>query len=94
MPTKRELETENHALRQALISLHWMSRRYADGRSTVAPSTHNRAVRLMLDLGLPVNKSDGIIWARDGMGRDYDNLTDEQATEGTPAALGEDYGKV
>ena len=43
----------------------------------------------MLKLGIDLNKNDGIIWARDGHGRQYDKLTDLQATPGTPEALGE-----
>jgi hypothetical protein len=31
---------------------------------------------------------DEIIWARDGGGRAFDGLTEDEATPGTPAAMG------
>ena len=80
-----ELERENATLRHAFREIAWMARRYADGRMTYAASTYNDAVRAVLALGieLPVN-ADGTVWARDGMGRAFDRLTDEEAAQGRP----------
>lgn len=70
--------------------LIWMARRYADGRSTYAPGIVNDATRWMINNKLRVNTCvEGMIWARDGMGRRFDGLTDVQATPGTPEARGE-----
>lgn len=77
------------ALATICRDLHWMARRYADGRSSYAPSLFNEHVHTMLRLGVPLNPTaDGTIWAYDGMGRDFDHLTDNQATPGTDEALG------
>lgn len=73
-----------------IMDLHWMARRYADLRSSYAPGVVNRATRWLLEHSLPVNQcAEGIIWARDGMGRRFDGLTEAQATPGTPEAKGE-----
>lgn len=87
--TKKQLEDENRILRKICQDLHWMARRYADGRNTYATGLVNYAVRSLLNMGIKLNDTDDIIWARDGGGRRYDGLTDEQATPGTPEAKGE-----
>jgi hypothetical protein len=88
--TKRELEAENAVLRRENDTLRrvagdlaWMARRYCDGRMSYAPSLYNDYVRALLALGVPLNPTgDGTIWARDGMGRGYDGLGEEEAAMG------------
>lgn len=93
--TKKTLVTEVYRLQlrcaileAAVKELHWMARRYADGRSTYATSSFNQAVRDILRLGIKLHGNDGIIWARDGQGRLYDNLSPREAEPGTAEALG------
>lgn len=87
---KAERCAENAALRKIVVDLHWMARRYADGRMSTAPEMFNDAVKALLAMGIKFNKTfDQIIWARNSMGRRYDGLTNAQATPGTPEALGE-----
>lgn len=89
MTTQQQLRNENAALRRICADLHWMARRYAEGRMTFSPQVVNDATRYLLSIGVPINPTDdGIIWARDGMGRAYDKLTKEEATPGTAAAMG------
>lgn len=51
-------------------TLHWMARRYADGRSTYAPSLLNEVTRRLLSTGmiLEADTCDGTNFAVDGMG--------------------------
>ena len=51
-----------------------MARRYADGRSTYAPSMLNEMTRQALSFGVELQKPH---FARDGMGRSFDNLSPE-----------------
>lgn len=89
-PEIASLQNENDILRVAVVDFHWMARRYADGSRTYATSMFNERTRQVLRLGVKLNPSaDQIIWARDGMGRKFDGLTDAQATPGTPEARGE-----
>ena len=91
----RTLVRENTVLRAICTEMHWMARRYADMRSTYAPGILNDCTKQLLRLDVKLNEeSDGIIWARDGMGRKFDGLTDEQATPGTSAARGELFGEL
>ena len=66
-----------------------MARRYADHRSSCVGSIFNDHTRTLLKLGVELNTCDDIIWARDGMGRPYDGLSEAEATPGTKEALGE-----
>ena len=73
------------ALESIIKDIHWMARRYADGRSTYATGMFNDATRLALRLGLDLRtarSADKTVFARDGMGRAYDGLTEEEAEEG------------
>lgn len=85
----KKLEWENAALRHIASDLHWMARRYADGRQSYATSLFNEHVRALLRMGVTFNISDKIIWARDVQGRNLDGLSEEEATEGTPGAMGQ-----
>lgn len=72
----KELRAKVATLTAAVIDLQWMARRYADGRSTYVPSTFNEHVRNCVAAGIGFK---GPLFARDGMGRQYDGLTDEEA---------------
>lgn len=86
----KQLQAENESLREIVVDFHWMARRYADGSRTYATSMFNERTRQILRIGVKLNPScDQIIWARDGMGRGFDELTDAEATPGTPEARGE-----
>lgn len=61
-----------------LMSLHWMARRYADGRSSYSPGLFNGITRKLIAAGAELKAP---LFARDGMGRRYDRLTPEQADE-------------
>jgi hypothetical protein len=60
-------------LETIIYDLHWMARRYADGRSSYAPGLLNRHVNELLEMGFNFKKP---LYARDGMGRNFDGLTD------------------
>lgn len=79
------LIAENAVLKSIAADLHWMARRYADGRQSYATSTFNDLTRRLLAMDVKLNATgDGTIWARDAMGRAYDHLTDEEAAMGRP----------
>lgn len=82
----RELEAENARLRAIAGDLHWMARRYVDGRMTYAVGLFNGHVRDLLRLGVRlIATADGTIWARDGSGnREMDGLNDGEAAMGKP----------
>lgn len=74
------LLAENAQLRSIISDLYWMARRYADGRSTYAPSTYNAAIKraIALDCHLPHTPGEGL-FASDGSGRaDAAGLTEEE----------------
>ena len=76
--SKQRLELE-----EIITDLHWMARRYADGRSSYAPGMFNSHTRRLLKMGVRLNRTgDDTIWARDAMGRAYDGLTDKEASLG------------
>lgn len=54
-----------------------MAQRYCDGRQTAAVSLFNEITRRLLDAGVELDSFP--LYARDGMGRGYDELTEEQA---------------
>lgn len=47
---------ENAKLREICRDLHWMARRYADGRSTYAPDIVNRAADYLVSIGVKLNE--------------------------------------
>lgn len=68
---------------KVVCDLHWMARRYADGRTSYATSLFNGHTRFLKALGFPLNPTgDETIWARDTMGRFFDGLTDDEAEMG------------
>jgi hypothetical protein len=76
-------QAQNARLKDIAVHLHWMARRYADGRQSYATSLHNENTRALLKMGVQLNATgDGTLWARDSGGRAYDDLTDEEAAQG------------
>lgn len=67
---------------RVVVELHSIARRYADGRRSYITSMFNSHTRFLLDLGFPLLKPDGTLWARDTMGRIYDGLSEEEAQLG------------
>jgi hypothetical protein len=66
-----------------LRDLHWMARRYADGRQSYATGLFNGITRRLIKLGVKLNPtSHETFWARDAMGRPFDRLSDEEASMG------------
>lgn len=59
--------------------LHWMARRYADGRMTYASKLFNDHTNDLLVMGVEIRPTDGSLYATDGMGRQFDGLSDDQA---------------
>ena len=83
------LERENHQLIERdrvmvedVRTLHICARRYADGRMSYMPSLLNMITKRLLDRGIKLNDADGTLWARDGMGRRFDGLTEVEAAQG------------
>ena len=70
--SKFELKNRIYALERISQDLHWMARRYADGRSIYATSLFNQRTRQLIEMDvLDLNHSggDGTVWASDGMGK-------------------------
>jgi hypothetical protein len=80
-----QIKDKYKELKKIAGELHWMARRYADGRQTCATHQFNEMARKLLEMGVELNEgSDGTIWARDAMGRQYDGLSEEEALQGKP----------
>lgn len=76
---------DENKLKRIVVDFHWMARRYCDGRQTYATSVFNQNTRDLIAMGVRPNAiGDGTPWARDGGGRSYDLLTDEEAALGQP----------
>jgi len=67
---------EKNLLTEAAHEFHRMARRYCDGRMSYAPSSFNALVRKLRKADVKLSDP---LFARDGMGRDYDHLTDDEA---------------
>jgi len=81
----RKLYLENFTLREIAVNLHWMARRYADGRMTYAPGMVNNAVRQLQAMGVKLNIcGECTPWARDGMGPGYSGISREEYEMGEP----------
>jgi hypothetical protein len=73
-----EMEAKIETLTAALHDFHWMARRYADNRLSYAPIMFNDHTRACIAAGVSFK---GALFARDGMGRSLDRLTDEEVEE-------------
>ena len=79
------LKVENEELKRFCVDLQWMAKRYAEGRQTYAPSTVNNITRRLIEMGLPLNPcGEGTVWARDGGGRSFSSLSEEEWNKGEP----------
>lgn len=86
---RASLEEENTRLKRICADLQWMAKRYADGRQTYATGMLNDATRELISMGVKLNPcGEEIIWARDGGGRGFDGLSSQEATPGSPEAMG------
>lgn len=67
-------------LLEIIIDFHWMARRYADGRRTYSTGLFNDHTRVLQSMEVPLHTTgDNALFARDGMGRAYDKLSQEEA---------------
>lgn len=64
-------------LNEIIRDLHWMARRYADGRSSYAPTLVNRHAKDLIEMGYDLKSP---LFARDGMGRAFDGLTEAEVS--------------
>lgn len=71
-----DLLSRMDVLTAAVRDFHWMARRYADERSSYAPNMFNKHTRACLSIGISFRDA---LFARDGMGRAFDRLTDGEA---------------
>lgn len=72
-------------LERIVVELHWMARRYADGRQSYVSKDFNDYTRELLVLGLKLNPGhEGTIWARDRDGPGASGLTQEEFDLGEP----------
>lgn len=80
---KEKFET----LKKIVTELHWMARRYADGRQSYVTYSFNEQTRLLQAMGVELKETaDETVWARDSMGRSYDGLTPKEASQGKQVA--------
>jgi hypothetical protein len=85
LTTCAEWKARALALEKIVQDLHWMARRYADGRQSYATSTFNQHTRSLLAMNIQLNPcAEGTIWARDGMGPRFGGLTEEEYNQGEP----------
>lgn len=78
------MQRERDDARDMAVNLHWMARRYADGRQSYAVGMFNEITRRLLAAEVRLYQTgDGTVWARDGGGRAYDGLTDAEAATGS-----------
>jgi hypothetical protein len=85
----KKLRAENNVLHSAVREFAFWARRYCDNRSSYVASNYNSLVRILqakYDVHFEVDPADGVIWARDGMGRAFDGLSEAEAR-------GEDNGR-
>lgn len=81
----QECRLEIERLHDIAVDLHWMARRYADGRQSYATSLFNGHTRTLIAMGVDLNSTgDQTVWARDAGGRAYDGLTEAEAGQGDP----------
>jgi hypothetical protein len=76
--TWADAEADVRILAEVIQDIHWMARRYADGRSTFAPSTFNYAIGRAMAVGVELVPVDDTLWAKDGMGPDYEGLIGDE----------------
>jgi hypothetical protein len=58
------LEEQNNTLRKIIGEIWWMAQRYANGRSTYAPSMYNQMIDLAIKNGVKLEADE--IYAEDG----------------------------
>jgi hypothetical protein len=63
----KDLKHENQILREVIRETLWMAKRYANGRSTFAPTTVNEAIDALLKLGVELRMDSEDLYVEDGM---------------------------
>lgn len=62
------VERENQKLKNIILEIQWMARRYANGRKTYAVDQYNTAIKAAQALGIEFRPdTDGLVMAKDGM---------------------------
>jgi hypothetical protein len=82
---QESLRRENEKLKSLLGETLWMARRYADGRSTYAPSIVNESIDFAVSLGVRIDPDDGKMYASDGDFGNWNPETKRFSKEGTQA---------
>lgn len=81
------IKEKYQTLKKIAGELHWMARRYADGRQSYVTHQFNEMTRMLQSIGVELNEtSDQTVWARDAMGRQFDGLSEKEAARGNPVA--------
>lgn len=70
-------------LESIILDIHWMARRYADGRMTYAPDKFNRAMIKAITLGIPLKK-DIIVHPPSIFAQDGDERCRKDLSKGEP----------
>lgn len=96
MDAQTRFQERIRILEDCAKTLHWMARRYADGRQSYATGLFNDTTRTLLSLGVELNPTgDHTFWARDLDGRGCDGLSEEEAAMAAgfcvPTAHGRDF---
>lgn len=86
-PGEAALKARVATLEKIIRDLHWMARRYSDGRQSYAVGLFNDNTRKLLALGVELSAAGDGLWARDAMGRRYDGLTETEAEAAARRAL-------
>ena len=73
---KSKIDIEVEELENIIKDLHHWARRYCDCRMTSVAYEFNKHTKRLIELGLELDNVDGSIYARDGMGRKFDGLTE------------------
>jgi len=76
-PQEEQKSSREAILEEAVIGIHGMARRYADKRTSYITWQFNNITRKLLGIGVELEKQEGY-FARDGMGREFDGLTNEE----------------
>jgi hypothetical protein len=79
------IKEKYHTLKKIASELHWMARRYADGRQSYVTHQFNEITRMLQSMEIDLKEAgDGTVWARDAMGRSFDGLSEKEASQGNP----------
>ncbi len=67
-------------LLEIVVDFQWMAQRYCDGRMSYAAPVFNDHTRVLQSMEIPLNtRANEVVFAQDGMGRQFDKLTENEA---------------